>query len=198
MRILSVGIVRASHYSCNNAAVWSGYGPTEVGAFLGAVRDELGGRAGALLVGHTGKAAAKADEPSAIDVLGSVAWKDRARCAFIARSVSGHYELHLVKANYAPIRHAWAYKATSAGALALVDIRAEQHAEYADFDAKVLAHVPAHPAHIFPTTLAELVNSGKSGPKKGKIDEALVRLLAAGKVIVNANGDRWSTPKNKE
>ena len=79
----------------NLAAVWTGYGPTEVGAFLGAIKDELDGRAGALLVGHTGKAAAKADEPSALDILGSGAWSHRARGCFVARAVDSHYELSL-------------------------------------------------------------------------------------------------------
>ena len=88
------------------------------------------------------------------------------------------------------------------GALVLADLQAEARAEHVALDAKVLAHVPAHPAHIFPTTLAELVNSGKSGPKKGKIDEALARLLEDGKVIVNKKGPcgrhlktrgRWGT-----
>ena len=114
----AVHAVKAVHIyidPINLAAVWTGYGPTEVGSFLGAIKDELGGLAGALLVGHTGKAAAKSDEPSALDILGSVAWKDRARCAFIARSSERHIELHLVKANYAP-RHAWAYTATPTGA----------------------------------------------------------------------------------
>ena len=69
----------------NLAAVWTGYGPTEVGSFLGAIKDALGAQAGALLVGHTGKASAKADEPSALDILGSGAWSHRARCCFVAR-----------------------------------------------------------------------------------------------------------------
>ena len=181
----------------NLAAVWSGYGPTEVGAFLGAVRDELGGRAGALLVGHTGKAAAKADEPSAIDILGSGAWSARARCAFVARSVSGHYELHLVKANYAPIRHAWAYKATPTGALALVDIRVEQHEEHAEIDAKVLAHIQRAPYTA--SALTKKVFGYKGKGSKSKIDDALGRLREAGhvNVIVNEKGDLWSTSENK-
>ena len=111
-----------------------------------------------------------------IDILGSVAWKDRARCAFIARAVGGHYELHLVKANYAP-KGSWAYAATATGALALVDLQAESHAEHAEFDAKVLARVPAHPSHTFATPLAKLVVRGKGGPQTAKIGEALVRLL---------------------
>ena len=49
----------------------AGYGPNEIGAFMGAIKGELGGPRGRGLVGHTGKASAKADEPSALDILGS-------------------------------------------------------------------------------------------------------------------------------
>ena len=177
----------------NLAAVWTGYGPNEIGAFIGAIKGELAGRAAALLVGHTGKASAKADEPSALDILGSVAWKDRARCAFIARSSERHIELHLVKANYAP-RHAWAYKATPTGALELVDLHAEQRAEHAEMDVKVLEHVPPPPFTTTATPLAQLVMGTKGGRQTATVRAALQRLVAAGLVIVNAKGDRWSTP----
>ena len=112
----------------NLAAVWTGYGPTEVGAFLGAIKDELGDRAGALLVGHTGKAAAKTDEPTALDILGSGAWSHRARCCFVARASKSHIDLHLVKANYAPQGGSWAYTATATGALVQVDPQAAARA----------------------------------------------------------------------
>ena len=177
----------------NLAAVWAGYGPTEVGAFLGAIKDELGGRAGALLVGHTGKAAAKADEPSALDILGSGAWSHRARCCFVARARNAHIELHLVKANYAP-KGSWAYKAKPTGALILADLQAEQHAEHAEDDAKVLEHVPPHPFSTTATPLAELVLGTKGGGRVAKVRAALARLVAAGRVTVNTKGDRWSTP----
>ena len=110
--------------------------------------------------------------------------------------MSGYYELHLVKANYAPIRHAWAYKATPTGALALVDLRAEQHAEHAEIDAKVLAHIPPAPFTTNASSLAEKVFGSKSGSRKGKIDDALDRLLKDGKVVVNEKGNKgnlWST-----
>ena len=155
----------------NLAAVWTGYGPTEVGAFLGAIKDQLGGRAAALLVGHTGKAAAKADEPSALDILGSGAWSHRARCCFVARARNSHIELHLVKANYAPQGSSWAYKATPTGALELVDLLAAQRAEHAEFDAKVLACVPAHPAMSY-SALTEVVLGGKNTDRTVKVRAA--------------------------
>ena len=167
-------------------------GPTEVGAFLGAIKDELNGRAGALLVGHTGKAAAKADEPSALDILGSGAWSHRARCCFVARARNSHIELHLVKANYAP-KGSWTYKATPTGALVLADLHAEQQAAHAEFDATVLAHVLPHPATISPTALTEAACGGKGGDRLIKTRGALQRLLTAGHVVSNARGDRWST-----
>ena len=181
----------------NLAAVWTGYGPNEIGAFMGAIKGELGGRAAAVLVGHTGKASAKADEPSALDILGSVAWKDRARCALIARTSGNHIELHLVKANYAP-KHAWAYTATPTGALVLADFQAEQRAEHAELDAKVLEHVPPHPFTTTATPLAALVLGVKGGRQTVKVREALRRLVAAGQVLVNEKGDRWSTPTTEE
>ena len=177
----------------NLAAVWTGYGPTEVGAFLGAIRDALGDRAAALLVGHTGKAAAKTDEPSALDILGSGAWSHRARCCFVARAHNTHIELHLVKANYAPQGGSWAYTATATGALVQVDRQAAARAANAEFDDKVLAGVPTHPATIAPTTLTTGVLGSKSGPRLTQVDAALDRLRAAGRVI--QVGTRWSTPK---
>ena len=162
----------------NLAAVWTGYGAAEVGAFMGAIRDELGSRAGALLVGHTGKAAAKADEPSALDILGSGAWSARARSCFVARSVGEHYELHLVKANYAP-RGSWAYAATATEALALVDIRAGQRAKDAKDDADVLKAVPAYPDSISPSKLADIVFGGRNKSRLAQAQAALDRLMSA-------------------
>ena len=182
----------------NLAAVWSGYGATEVGAFMGAIRDELGSRAGALLVGHTGKAAAKADEPSALDILGSGAWSARARGCFVARSVGRHYELHLVKANYAPQGLSWAYTATSTEALEQVDLEAERRAEDAKEDAKVLKEVPAYPDSISSSALHTAVYGwNKTDGRRELVRGPLRRLVAAGSVTVNTKGDRWSTPATK-
>ena len=111
----------------------------------------------------------------------------------VARAVGGHYELHLVKANYAP-KGSWAYAATATDALALVDLRAEQLAEHAEFDAQVLRHVPPHPFTTTATPLAELVLGVKGGRQTAKVRRALGRLAAAGQVTVNTKGDRWSTP----
>ena len=174
----------------NLAAVWTGYGPTEVGAFLGAIKDELDGRAGALLVGHTGKAAAKADEPSALDILGSGAWSHRARGCFVARAVDSHYELSLVKANYAP-RAKWTYTATTTGALKPIDVQATQRAADAKIDADVLKHMPTPPKKVSKTALTVNRTGGKN---KGRVDEtheALRRLQAADHVVVNEKGE-WS------
>ena len=181
----------------NLAAVWAGYGPTEVGAFLGAIKDALGDRAAALLVGHTGKAAAKTDEPTALDILGSGAWSHRARCCFVARASKTHIELHLVKANYALQGSTWAYTATSTGALEQVDLLAAQRAKHDEDDAKVLEHMPAHPGTISPTQLTTLVHGGgkgaKGGQRKPAVDASLSRLEADGKVI--QAGKRWSISK---
>lgn len=178
----------------NLAAVWNGYGPTEIGTFLGAIKDELSGRAGALLVGHTGKAAAKADEPSALDILGSGAWSARARCCFVARASKTHIDLHLVKANYAPQGGSWAYTATATGALVQVDRQAVQMAEHAEDDTKVLAKVPEYPKVIYKTPLTDAIYGGHGGGQVNKTLAALQRLLTAGHVIANAKGDKWSTP----
>ena len=180
----------------NLAAVWSGYGPTEVGSFLGAIKDALGDQTGALLVGHTGKASAKADEPSALDILGSGAWSHRARCCFVARAHNHHIELHLVKANYAPQGASWAYTATSTGALELVDLRAAQGSEDADLDEKVLAVMPAHPATISPTALTDDVpwvgKGGKSGDRQKMVLKSLIRLRDSDRAT--QVGKRWSMP----
>ena len=183
----------------NLAAVWSGYGPTEVGAFLGAIKDALGDQTGALLVGHTGKASAKADEPSALDILGSGAWSHRARCCFVARAHNHHIELHLVKANYAPQGASWAYTANTTGALVQVDRQAAQMAEHAEDDEKVLKAVIAHSDPISISKLAKIVWGEKGGSKGGKGNNSkacasIDRLMAVGSVTVNAKGDRWSTP----
>lgn len=182
----------------NLAAVWTGYGPTEVGAFLGAIKDELDGRAGALLVGHTGKAAAKADEPSALDILGSGAWSHRARGCFVARAVDSHYELSLVKANYAP-RAKWTYTATTTGALEPIDVQATQRsadaADAAKHDATVLRCVPAHPEKKSRRAIAIEVFGNNNNKTYGpKLIASLGRLVDAGHVVVNTKGDRWSTP----
>ena len=105
-------------------------------------------------------------------------------------------DLHLVKANYAK-KGAWAYTAESTGALTQVDIRVEQDAKDAEFDAAVLEHVPAHPDTIAVSPLAKIVigNSGGSrgGPNE-KVQAAMRRLVAAGHIVVNEKGNRWSTP----
>ena len=175
----------------NLAAVWTGYGPNEVGAFICAIKHELGSRAAALLVGHTGKAAAKVDEPSAIDILGSGAWKDRARCAFIARAANGHIELHLVKANYAPQRAKWTYTATTTGALEPIDVQATQRAADAKIDADVLKHMPTPPKKVSKTALTVNRKGGKGDRWVHETYESLRRLQAADHVVVNEKGE-WS------
>ena len=148
--------------------------------------------------GHTGKASAKADEPSALDILGSGAWSHRARCCFVARAHNTHIELHLVKANYAPQGGSWAYTATPTGALVQVDSEAARTTEHAEDDKKVLEGVPAHPEAISSSALSVAVYGWKNREGLAKIGAALRRLVAAGHVVVNAKGDRWSTPKTTE
>ena len=77
----------------------------------------------------------------------------------------------------------------------MVNLLAEQRAEHAALDAKVLEHVPPDPFTTSKTPLSELVFGAKGGRQTAKVLEALSRLVAAGQVIVNTKGDRWSTPK---
>ena len=95
----------------------------------------------------------------------------------MARASSSHIELHLVKANYALQGSAWAYTATSTGALEQVDLLAAEREKFKEYDAKVLAGMPAYPAKITKTALTDLVETGGSGGRSvPKVLAALVRL----------------------
>ena len=55
----------------------------------------------------------------------------------------------------------------------LADFQAEQRAEHAELDAKVLEHVPPHPFTTPATPLAALVLGVKGGRQTVKVREAL-------------------------
>ena len=180
----------------NLATCWEGYSPTSVGLFIGALRERLTDAA-ILLVGHTGKAAAKSEgDPSPQDVLGSMAWTQRCRATFIMTRDDTGVGLHLVKANYAAKVKMQVSDVAQDGAFQLGEsdefIRKREKVS-AEFREKVLDAIPTAPDRISATAICEIVIGKRGGSGVQRIKNALDTLKRSGDVDQTApTGRCWS------